>query len=129
MSAGSPALHPIEKALLKALSNNDLQPVEKLAGLTGLEMDQVRRGVEWLKFKNFISVNESSNSRVHVASEGEAATANGLPERRLVNAVKEGKSTVGEVLATGAIKNEEVNAAIAGARRNQWVQLVEGKMV
>ncbi len=129
MSAGSPALHPIEKALLKALSNSDLQPVEKLAELTGLEMDQVRRGIEWLKFKNFISIKESSNSRVHLASEGEAATANGLPERRLVNAVKEGKSTVGEVLASSAIKNEEVNAAIAGARRNQWIQLVEGKMV
>ena len=106
-----------------------MQPVEKLAGLTGLEMDQVRRGIEWLKFKNFISINESSNPRVHLASEGEAATANGLPERRLVNAVKGGKSTVGEVLASGTIKNEEVNAAIAGARRNQWIQLVEGKMV
>jgi phenylalanyl-tRNA synthetase alpha chain len=129
MSAGSPALHPIEKALLKALSNSDLQPVEKLAELTGLEMDQVRRGIEWLKFKNFISIKESSNSRVHLASEGEAATANGLPERRLVNSVKGGKSTVGEVLASGAIKNEEVNAAIAGARRNQWIQLVEGRMV
>jgi phenylalanyl-tRNA synthetase alpha chain len=129
MSAGSPALHPIEKAILKALSNNDLQPVERLAGLTGLEMDQVRRGIEWLKFKNFILVNESSNYRVHLASEGEAVTAKGLPERRLVNAVREGKSTVGDVLANGAIKNEEVNAAIAGARRNQWIQLVEGKMV
>ena len=53
----------------------------------------------------------------------------GLPERRLVNTLKEGKLTIAEVLASGAIKNEEINAAIAGARRNQWIQLVEGKMV
>jgi phenylalanyl-tRNA synthetase alpha chain len=33
------------------------------------------------------------------------------------------------VLASGDIKNEEINAAIAGARRNEWIQLVEGKMV
>src|SRR4029078_8729476 len=129
MSASSPALHPIEKTLLKALSNNYLRSAEKLAELTGLEIDQVRRGIEWLKFKNFISVSESTNSRAHLASEGEAAAAYGLPERRLMKAVKEGNNTVAEVLASGAIKNEEVNAAIAGARRNQWVQLVEGKMV
>jgi phenylalanyl-tRNA synthetase alpha chain len=33
------------------------------------------------------------------------------------------------VLAAGAIKNEEINAAIAGARRNQWIQLEEGTML
>jgi phenylalanyl-tRNA synthetase alpha chain len=47
----------------------------------------------------------------------------------LVNSLKEGKVTISEVLASGDIKNEEINAAIAGARRNQWIQLVEGKMV
>jgi phenylalanyl-tRNA synthetase alpha chain len=52
-----------------------------------------------------------------------------LPERRLVNAVKEGKSTIQEILSSGAITNEEVNAAIAGARRMQWIQLIEGKII
>ena len=46
----------------------------------------------------------------------------------MVNSLKEGKDTIAEVLASDAIKNEEINAAIAGARRNQWIQLVEGKM-
>jgi phenylalanyl-tRNA synthetase alpha chain len=47
----------------------------------------------------------------------------------LVNSLKEGNITISQVLASGAIENEEINAAIAGARRNQWIQLVEGKMV
>ncbi|MEW6605685.1 MAG: phenylalanine--tRNA ligase subunit alpha, partial [Thermoproteota archaeon] len=102
---------------------------EQLAAATGLSIDQVRRGIEWLKFKNLISINESSRSTARLASEGKAAASKGLPERRLVNAVKEGKNTIGEVLASGEIKSEEVNAAIAGARRNQWIQLVEGKML
>jgi phenylalanyl-tRNA synthetase alpha chain len=92
-------------------------------------MDQIRRGIEWLKFKNLISIEESSTQRLFLASEGMVAGEKGLPERRLVNSVREGKVTISEVLATGAIKNEEINAAIAGARRNQWLQLVEGKMV
>ena len=123
-----PALHPIERSILRALANNDAR-VESLAAATGLSIDQVRRGIEWLKFKNLISINESSRSMVCLAPGGTAAAANGLPERRLVNAVREGKSTIGEVLAGGSIKNEEINAAIAGARRNQWVQLVEGNML
>jgi phenylalanyl-tRNA synthetase alpha chain len=125
--SSAPALHPIERSILRALANNDLN-ADSLAASTGLSIDQVRRGIEWLKFKNLVSISESSTLRVYLGSEGTAAVANGLPERRLVNAVKEGRSTIGEILAGGAIKNEEVNAAIAGARRNQWIQLVEGRM-
>lgn len=127
MSSAS-ALHPIERSILKALANSDSKP-ESLAAFTGLSIDQVRRGIEWLKFKNLISIKESSRSTVCLASAGKAAAAGGLPERRLVNAVVEGSNTIGEVLAGGAIKNDEVNAAIAGARRNQWIQLVGGKLL
>lgn len=125
--SNAPALHPIERSILRALANNDSR-AESLATTTGLSIDQVRRGIEWLKFKNLISISESSHSTVRLAPGGTVAATGGLPERRLANAVKEGKSTIGEVLASGAIKNDEINAAIAGARRNQWVQLVEGRM-
>lgn len=125
--SNAPALHPIERSILRALANNDSR-AESLATTTGLSIDQVRRGIEWLKFKNLISISESSHSTVRLAPGGTVAATGGLPERRLTNAVKEGKSTIGEVLASGAIKNDEINAAIAGARRNQWVQLVEGRM-
>ncbi|HXV45191.1 MAG TPA: phenylalanine--tRNA ligase subunit alpha [Nitrososphaera sp.] len=124
-----PALHPIERSILKALANNDHVQAEQLTIGTDLSIDQVRRGIEWLKFKNLISITESSASKVYLASEGVAAAMNGLPERRLVNAVKGGMSTIEQVLAGGALKNDEVNAAIAGARRNQWIQLIEGRMV
>jgi phenylalanyl-tRNA synthetase alpha chain len=127
--SSAPAFHPIERSILNSLSKNDHVGAHSLADSTGLSIDQIRRGIEWLKFKNLISIEESSTQRVFAASEGMAALQKGLPERRLVNSLKEGKITISEVLASGAIKNEEINAAIAGARRNQWIQLVEGKMV
>ncbi|MDQ3967883.1 MAG: phenylalanine--tRNA ligase subunit alpha [Thermoproteota archaeon] len=129
MSSAPQAFHPIERSILNSLSNNDHVGAHSLAASTGLSIDQIRRGIEWLKFKNLISIEESSTQRVFVASEGIEAAKKGLPERRLVNSLKEGKVTISQVLASGAIKNEEINAAIAGARRNQWIQLVEGKMV
>src|SRR5687767_9301480 len=129
MSSAPSPFHPIERSILNSLSNNDHVRAESLVASTGLSIDQIRRGIEWLKFKNLISIKESSTQRVFMASGGMAAAKNGLPERRLVNSLKEGKVTISQVLASGAIKNEEINAAIAGARRNQWIQLVEGKMV
>src|SRR5918994_5503260 len=127
--SSAPTFHPIERSILNSLSNNDHVRAESLVASTGLSLDQIRRGIEWLKFKNLISIKESSTQRVFMASGGMEAAKNGLPERRLVNSLKEGKLTIAEVLASGAIKDEEINAAIAGARRNQWIQLVEGKMV
>ena len=120
------ALHPIERALLKALAKSGQTSVDGLASDTALELDQVRRGIEWLKFKGLVSINESSSVTVSLGAAGQAAASLGLPERRLIRAVKEGRGTMPEVLASGMIKGDEVNAAVAGARRNQWIQFAEG---
>lgn len=124
--SGAATLHPIERSILKSLSRSDNVSADLLATSAELTVDQARRGIEWLKFKNLVSIKESSVSQVY---RGSGTAMDGLPERRLVNSVKEGKGTISEVVASGALKNEEINAAIAGARRNQWIQLVEGKMI
>jgi phenylalanyl-tRNA synthetase alpha chain len=123
------ALHPIERSILNSLSSSNHIPVGSLVANTGLPVDQIRRGTEWLKFKGLIFIEQISTQRVFITSEGIEAAKNGLPERRLVNSLKEGYVTLAQVLASGAIKNEEINAAIAGARRNQWIQLIDGKMI
>ncbi|MDQ3971407.1 MAG: phenylalanine--tRNA ligase subunit alpha, partial [Thermoproteota archaeon] len=120
---------PIERSILNSLSSSDHIPVSSLVANTGLPIDQVRRGIEWLKFKRLIVIEQISTQRIFITSEGVEAAKNGLPERRLVNSLKEGNVTLAQVLASGAIKNEEINAAIAGARRNQWIQLIDGKMI
>lgn len=130
MSIDTSALHPIERAILKALANRDSIQADLLAIATGLTVDQVRRGIEWLKFKNLILINESSESKIQLGPEGIQASVFELPERKLVNAIKEGKNTIAEIVANRILKGEEVNAAIASAKRNQWIEFIEGgKMV
>ena len=41
-------LHKIEKKILLSLVNDDKIEIEKLATLTNLSLDNVRRGIEWL---------------------------------------------------------------------------------
>jgi phenylalanyl-tRNA synthetase alpha chain len=124
-SAGEP-LHPIERALLKALSTTEASSIEKLAQATGLDMDQVRRGVEWLKFKKMVAVSETGTTMISLTESGTRGSESGLPERRLVNAISSGMTTIGEIVAGGGLRKEEANAAIAAAKRNGWIQFGQG---
>lgn len=126
MSTDVPAFHPIERAILRALPRTHPVSVQKLPELTDLDIDQVRRGVEWLKFKNMISLTENSVQLISLSRGGEEAARVGLPERKLVEAIKEGKSTLAEILAGGRLKSEETNAAVAAAKRNGWIRFIEG---
>lgn len=128
-SSDASALHPIERSILKALSNGQELSTERLARSASLSIDQARRGVEWLKFKNLVTVRELSTSIVSLDSAGMAAVQSGLPERRLVRAIQEGKTTMADVLSSGALEGDEMNAAVSGARRNQWIEFVEGNKI
>jgi phenylalanyl-tRNA synthetase alpha chain len=116
-------LHPIEKSLLRALLPNGRLSIEKLIEAANLSTDQVRRGIEWLKFKGLISSNDKSFTVISLGSRGQERLKEGLPERRLVNAVKEGNKTLTSILKNGLLKSDEINAAIAVAKRNRWIDL------
>ncbi len=124
--SGSGPLHPIERDILKSLAEAGLIPIETLAASTHLDIDQVRRGVEWLKFKGMISVEESSSFVVLLTQRGQGAATSGLPERKLVGAIKGGNDTVEKVRQSGLLNNDEVNAAVSAARRNKWIQFSDG---
>jgi phenylalanyl-tRNA synthetase alpha chain len=83
-------LHPIEKSLLKMLDNAQPMTAENLSKVTGLNIDQVRRGIEWLKYKNLVLVKDKSTVKILLGKNGLDAIKNQFPERRLVDSVKEG---------------------------------------
>jgi phenylalanyl-tRNA synthetase alpha chain len=121
----SPELHPIEKLLLERLADRDPIPIEKLVETSGLSVDQVRRGIEWLKFKKLIASIDKLYTVISLGSNGFEACKKGLPERRLVNAIKNGNNSVESVLKSGFLKPDEINAAIAIAKRNHWIQFTQ----
>ena len=60
----SQVLHPIEQKILKTLIDKKNLTPEELATVTKLSLDQIRRGIEWLKFKDLASVVESEKNLV-----------------------------------------------------------------
>jgi phenylalanyl-tRNA synthetase alpha chain len=123
VSSSSDDLHPIEKSILRALAKRGRwMSVEDLVDSTNQSIDQVRRGIEWLKFKNLISLKDRSSVIISLGPNGQKAAVEGLPERRLVNAVRQGSKTPASLLESSLLRPNEINAAIAAAKRNLWIE-------
>ena len=88
----SQVFHDIEKKIIHSLQPDQILTISEIEKKTGLQSDQVRRGIEWLKLKNFAHVKESTDIHYHFGEKGYEAIENGLPERRLVNEIEKGKA-------------------------------------
>jgi len=117
-------LHPIEVEILKTLKARSGVNVEALAEATGLSLDQVRRGIEWLKEKSLINVREDVKSFVGLGRLGLKACHEGLPERRIHNLVakKGGKVALEEVKKGSMMDEKEFSAALGLAIKKGLVK-------
>ena len=117
-------LHPIEKAMIKILRETQNQTPEEIAEKTNLAIDQIRRGIEWLRLKNLATVLESEKSLVSLGKNGLASMSGGLPERKLVNLIRNNPMSFEELRKKLL---EEINIAIANAKRNDWINIQKGE--
>jgi phenylalanyl-tRNA synthetase alpha chain len=122
----SQVLHPIEKQIIKSLKENSNQTSEKLAESTKLSIDQIRRGMEWLKIKGLAEIQETEKITLKLGKNGLDAIKNGLPERKIVNEVKQSPKSFEEIRN---LLKSEFNAGIANAKKNNWIKIEtkEGK--
>ena len=115
-------LHPIETKILNSIDTFSENSLISLKEKTNLTIDQLRRGLEWLKFKNIIEYSKPS-IEFSLDDTGKNSIENGLPERRLVNAIKQGNTTIPKILENKALTQPEINVAISKARTNKWIEL------
>lgn len=125
----SQVLHPIEQKILKTLTGNKNLTPEELADITKLSLDQIRRGIEWLKFKNLASVTESEKTVVTLGKRGSEALQKGLPERQLVNHLKSLDGYSCELDGAKNYLKNEFGPAIANAKKNGWIEIHENRIM
>ncbi|HEY7756786.1 MAG TPA: phenylalanine--tRNA ligase subunit alpha [Nitrososphaeraceae archaeon] len=131
-------LHKIEKKILLSLVKHDKTDIEKLASITNLSLDNVRRGIEWLKYKGMVSVSVHKDSTVQLISErsNDRRPSNKphvsdkltLPERRIVNLIKnkhQKNIKIGELAKLCSMSNIEFSVGIQNALRNGWLNKAE----
>jgi phenylalanyl-tRNA synthetase alpha chain len=120
-------LHQLERRLLKALLGAGPLSLEEAAGKAGLEIDQCRRAVEWLREKGLLRADIEVERLVRLGPEGLRALRLGLPERRLAELVARGVCELRE-LRENFTSQEEFSAALGQARRLGWVAVKDGQV-
>ncbi len=115
----SQVFHEIEKKIIRSLRDNPKQTPQMLGSSTQLSPDQIRRGIEWLRLKNLAIVIESKSSLVSLGRNGIESLQKGLPERRLLNLLKDGPRKLSDIQKElGPVFGPSMGLA----RRNNWVE-------
>ena len=116
-------LHPIEKVILGELRSGRPLSLDAMASTTGLKIDQLRRGIERLKLKGCIHVREFSKTIISLGSNGLEAIDKGMPERRLINALKAGYKDLKSIKKSGLLDGRDLEAAVNKAKiQNRWIK-------
>ena len=115
----SQVFHDIEKKIIFSLRDNPKQTPESLENSTKLSPDQIRRGIEWLKLKDLAIVDESQKSVFSLGKNGLESLHKGLPERRLLNLLKNGPKKLTDLQKDLGFV---FGPAMGLARKNNWVE-------
>ncbi len=121
----SQVFHEIEKKIIASLRDNPNQSIEKLKESTNLSSDQVRRGIEWLRLKDLANVLESKTVTLSLGKNGLEAFEKGLPERRLLDLLKNGPKKLQYLQKElGPI----FGPAMGLARKNNWIETTDDQI-
>jgi phenylalanyl-tRNA synthetase alpha chain len=134
-------LHDIEYKILITFYDYDMiskatlyyntLSLEDLVNRTLLNIDQVRRGIEWLKYKGLVKVEESERKIVTLGDAGKRAVNDGLPEEILNNTLKNLKDVleIKELRRMIRLDEKEFNAAIKHAKEKGIIRIENGKLI
>lgn len=114
-------LHSLEKRLLLALQKGDQSA--RVLVTQGFNESSISRATNWLLAKDYLHIDEFRRTRIRLGPEGERFAKTGLPERLLVNALANKKSSLSQIQKSSGLSASEVTLAIGWARRKGWIQI------
>ncbi|RLI99518.1 MAG: phenylalanine--tRNA ligase subunit alpha [Candidatus Aenigmatarchaeota archaeon] len=115
-------LHPHEKKILLVLSKLNIATPLDISKESGLSLDAVNKAGQWASIKGLLKIEKERKRRVELTEEGQRYVEEGLPEKRLLLMVKDGKKHVNEIRKQIA----NANIAIAWAKRKGWIKIENG---
>ena len=120
-----------EKLIIAKILDNNLNNISLslLQNKTNLGIDQLRRGIERLKYRNLVLTHESSKSFFSLDVNGIKALKEGFPERILLTAILDGHNSIQTILDKKILSNHEINIAIAQAKKRDWISFSKDKQL
>lgn len=109
-------LHPYERAVLLKLKESTTYSL--LTRETGLQGVEVMRGLQWLENRGALKLEHKKTERIVIDKNGEDALKEGMPEDRLLKALKEGPATITEAAKRGQLDPQEASAVMGLLKRS-----------
>jgi phenylalanyl-tRNA synthetase alpha chain len=117
-----------ESKTLSALKTLDGKAtVEQLVKASGLSDAAVMRAVLTLTEKNMVQTIEKKQAIAELTEEGRTYARTGLPERRLMAALKKlnGKASLGKVVGKAGLYKQSIPIALGWVQRKKWATLAK----
>jgi phenylalanyl-tRNA synthetase alpha chain len=111
-----------EDSVLKVLAQEKELEIERLAQMSGLNVDSVRRIVESLRELGYASVSSTERTVLVPTDEFGGYAERGMPETRVYRAALEGKSV-------SDLPQAEKSFGLPWARKKGFVEIDQGKLV
>lgn len=120
-------LHIYEKKLLKELELNENATPEEIAEHTGLNIKSVMSAAGSLASKGIITVNKQTKEKFSLTDNGKKYAEIDLPERRILNVLKDKKQlAMKDLAALEDLDKKEVNISIGWLIRKSWAKMDKG---
>ena len=119
------SLHRLERVVLPALLK--CRCVDHLCKHAGLKSVEVLRALRWLRDKDLVEIREDSTDFVELDDNGRTYRSKGLPERRFLNAIGNGKTGMAEIMKSTGLSREEFNVSIGILRKNDLITMEKRK--
>jgi|TARA_B100001971_G_scaffold183939_1_gene182261 phenylalanyl-tRNA synthetase alpha chain len=117
-------LHAYERKVLPALK--ETTSFEEITKKTGLQKVEVMRALQWLQNKKLIRINKRLQEQVSLDENGIKYRANGLPERKFLEAIKE-NSTLEELSKKTNLSRQELSISLGMLKSKSAIEIKKEK--
>jgi phenylalanyl-tRNA synthetase alpha chain len=104
------SLHPLERIVLPLISK--INSFNELVKISKLKEVEVMRALQWLQNKKLIELKEELKEVVELDANGKIYAKQGLPERRMLEALKKRQILINEIPEKANISKEELGVCI-----------------
>lgn len=119
------SLHGYERRVLPELEQHPL--LSDLARASGLLEVETMRALQWLENKKLVTISTQPVEHIVLDKNGKDYLKKGLPERRFLEALKDGSLTLSKLSQKTGLSKEELNICIGLLRKQQAIFLLKEK--
>lgn len=122
-------LHNLEKQVLLALK--ELGPtltIDVIIDKTKLSEAEVNKGIEWLKEKGFINIEEEEKEKFVTQPFALKYAKDMLPEKKILKTLLLGQTDFSTLAKKTGLQTNEINVSLGLLKRNDLIDIISGKI-